>query len=89
MAPGIKRFMMYVTDENFEALKEEALKRSLSVQALVREVICECLGIKSLIKSFENDVLCPKCGSDGEIVEDFEEKRYCLNCGYPTKIGVN
>ena len=31
MAPGIKRFMMYVTDENFEALEEEASKRSLSV----------------------------------------------------------
>ncbi len=85
MAPGIKRFMMYVTDENFKALEEEAMKRSLSVQALVREVIGECLGIKS----FENDVTCPECGSDGEIVEDFEGKRYCLNCGYSRKIGVN
>jgi hypothetical protein len=81
--------MMYVTDENFKALEEEAMKRSLSVQALVREVIGECLGIKSSIKSFENDVMCPECGSDGEIVEDFEGKRYCLNCGYSRKIGVN
>ena len=89
MAPGIKRFMMYVTDENFKALEEEAMRRSLSVQRLVREVIGECLGIKSSIKSFESDVMCPECGSDGEIVVDFEEKRYCLNCGYSSKIGVN
>jgi Zn finger protein HypA/HybF involved in hydrogenase expression len=81
--------MMYVTDENFKALEEEAIKRNLSVQALVRKVIGECLGIKSSIKSFENDVMCPECGSDGEIVEDLKGKRRCLNCGYSRKIGVN
>jgi hypothetical protein len=80
---------MYVTDENFKALEDEAKKRSLSIQALVREVIGESLGIKSKIRIFESDVMCPECRSSGEIVEDFEGKRYCLNCGYSKKIGVN
>ena len=62
MAQGINRCMMYVTDENFKVLEEEALKRSLSVQALVREVIGERLGIKSSIKSFENDVCAQSVG---------------------------
>ena len=90
MSPGLRRFMMYVTDETYEALEKEAIKRDLSsVQNLIREVVGQSLGIKSDIKTFQSDVLCPECGSDGEIVEDVEGKRYCLNCGYSSKIGVN
>ena len=90
MAPGIRRFMMYVTDETYEALEKEALERNLSsVQNLLRAVVGENLGIKSNIKTFESDVLFPECGTDGEIVEDYDGKRYCLNCGYSKKIGVN
>jgi len=90
MTPRIRRFTMYVTDETYEALEKEALKRKLSsVQNLIRVLVGETLGIKSKIKTFQSDVLCPECGSNGEIVEDIEGKRCCLNCGYSKKIGLN
>lgn len=85
MTPGIKRFMMYVTDENYESLEEEAKKRSLSVQALVREAIAGHLGIDSPIKIFYNDEACPNCGPDGEMVVDKDGKYFCLNCGHVVK----
>ena len=85
MTSGIKRFMMYVTEENFVSLKEEAEKRSLSVQALVREAIAGYLGIDSPIKIFYNDEACPSCGPDGEMVVDKDGKYFCLNCGHFVK----
>ena len=90
MTHGVKRFMMYVTEDNYEELKKVASNRNLSsVQMLIRELISEHLKIVSKIKIFETDVMCPQCGSDGEIVEDYEENRYCLNCGNREGIGVN
>ena len=88
MTPGIKRFMMYVTDENYKLLENEAKKRSLSVQKFVRDLVNDHLGIDSKIKLFQTDVMCPKCGSDGEIVVDFDGNRFCLNCGNTENIGV-
>lgn len=82
MTSGIKRFMMYVTDENYNSLKEEAQKRSLSIQALVREAISKHLDIDSPIKIFYNDETCPNCGPDGEMVVDKNNKYFCLNCGH-------
>lgn len=77
--------MMYVTDENYKALEEEAEKRSLSVQALVRDAIAKYLDIESPIKIYYNDEMCPSCGSDGEMVVDNKDKYFCLNCGYIVK----
>ncbi len=82
MSHRIKRFMMYVTDKNYKALENEAKKRSLSVQALLRDVIEESLGIGSPIKIFYNDETCPGCGPAGEMVVDIEGKYFCLNCGH-------
>lgn len=76
--------MMYITDENYESLKEEK-KRSLLVQALVRKAIAGHLGIDSPIKVFYNDEACSSCGSDGEMVLDKDGKYFCLNCGHVVK----
>ena len=74
--------MMYVTNENYEALDKEAKKKSLSVQALVREAIAGHLDIDSPIKIFYSDEACPSCGPAGEMVVDKDNKYFCLNCGH-------
>lgn len=82
MSKGIRRFMMYVTDEVYDSIELAAKKQSMSVQRFVRETIEESLGIKSNILTFHNDGLCPQCLSDGALVEDYDGNTSCLNCGF-------
>jgi pimeloyl-ACP methyl ester carboxylesterase len=81
-SPGVRRFMTYVTDEIYEALENEAENQSMSIQRFVQVTLEEHLGKKSDVKIFHNDGLCPNCLSYGELVENYEGKVHCLNCGY-------
>ncbi len=81
-SPGVRRFMTYVTDEVYEALTLEAENQSMSVSRFVQETLEERLGKRSGVKIFHNDGLCPVCLSYGELVEDYEGKTHCMNCGY-------
>jgi hypothetical protein len=78
----VRRFMTYLTDEIYEALENMAEKQSMSVQRFVQVTLEEQLGKKSDVKMFHNDGLCPNCLSYGELVENYEGKVHCLNCGY-------
>ena len=77
----VKRLMIYFTeDEMLELRKLMEEQKHSSEQSLIRQTIRDHLHIELPVKAFNTDALCPFCGPYGQLVEDKNSKRYCLNC---------